>query len=103
MLLRAAVMPPAAGEGTNPVRAVCGQWRAFTLARPLRMQGFAAPLSSPVLAHSSRNFPVVRPLNIRVLTVQIPASVRCAAACGNALAFSAFRRAVIQARHRPEQ
>lgn len=39
MLLRAAFMPPAAGEEK---RAVCGQCRDFTLARPLRVQEIAS-------------------------------------------------------------
>ncbi|MDF7600360.1 hypothetical protein [Escherichia coli] len=97
--------PSAKRAGNGKPLAPCrnGKRRAFTLARPLRMQGFASPPSSP-----GRSDFMDAPLSSRRFPAQVSRENRpervgffCAAACGVAPAFSAFRRAVVSARRMP--
>ncbi|EHP6403027.1 hypothetical protein KJI09_003298 [Escherichia coli] len=97
--------PSAKRAGSIKPSAPCrnGKRRASTLARPLRMQGFASPPSSPGRSgvmdspRSSRRFPAQFSQENRPDRV----GFFCAAACGVAPAFSAFRRAVVSARRMP--
>ncbi|WP_232285118.1 hypothetical protein, partial [Pantoea ananatis] len=68
---------------------------------PLRDQETASLDSSPVRTPSAALTSVALPLNIRVSAVRNHVSARLR--CGLVVApdHSAFRRAVIQARHRP--
>jgi len=101
MDVAARLIDAACGGGIKN-RAVCGRCRDFTLARPLRVQEIASLASSPVRTLSGALTPVAPPLMLRVCAVRNPASVRLRCGLVTAPEHSAFRRAVIQSRHRPE-
>ncbi|MBP2200551.1 hypothetical protein JOJ88_006092 [Pantoea cypripedii] len=90
------------GRAEPPGRAVCGRCRDFTLARPLRVQETASLVSSPVRTRAGALTPVASPLMLRVTAVRNPPSARLRCGLVAAPEHSAFRRAVIQSRHRPE-
>ncbi|TWD45360.1 hypothetical protein FBY13_101494 [Pantoea sp. SJZ147] len=85
MLLCAALFRLSREKAENPVRAVCGRCRAFTLARPLRDQEIASLASSPVRTPSTGLTPVALPLSLRVIACIITAPLDCAAASSSLL------------------
>ncbi|PIJ72449.1 hypothetical protein BL250_08715 [Erwinia sp. OLTSP20] len=80
----------------------CGERRAATVARPLRMQGKRKRRHlHPVAVHFKgiiRRLPVVFRLCFRRQTVQPAPAFLLRCGFGDALASSAFRRAVVSAR-----